>query len=155
MPQKPNKIIINDNITMENSVVYNGYIFERVENSIKLIWNDDVTSSELLFDGCSNITEIDLSLFDASHANQMYNMFNGCKSLKSINFGNFDTSNAINMGHMFFGCSSLISLDLTSFRTQNVEYMDCMFTDCSSLNFSRFSISSQRKRAVGVSNDTN
>ena len=38
--------------------------YEQRENNIKLIFNDTLNSTELMFSGLDNIIEIDLSLFD-------------------------------------------------------------------------------------------
>ena len=45
-----------------------------------------------MFDGCSDISEIDLSNFDSSEITDMNNMFYKCSSLTSINLTGFITS---------------------------------------------------------------
>ena len=86
-----------------------------------------------MFYNCSNITEIDLSNFDSSLANDMRYMFKNCTSLISINLTNFNTSNAQIMLDMFSYCSSLTSLNLSSFNTSKVKSMVRMFSYSSSL----------------------
>ena len=46
-------------------------------------------------------------------------MFNGCSSLTNLNLSNFNTQNVTNMFCMFNGCSSLTNLNLSNFNTQN------------------------------------
>ena len=86
-----------------------------------------------MFWKCSSITEIDLSNFNTSRVESMYNMFRYCSSLTSLNLSNFNTSQVWNFHCMFFGCSSLASLDLSSFDTSKVKFMHMMFFGCSSL----------------------
>jgi surface protein len=137
----PNKIKINDDALIDAQ--HTIQITEET-NTVVLIWNDIIDDCIHMFDGCSDINEIDLSQFDSSHVKQMYNMFSGCTSLISINFANFDTSKVTYMGYMFYKCSSLVSLDLSSFNTSILRSMRYMFEGCSaltSLNLSNFDIS--------------
>ena len=52
-----------------------------------------------------------------------YGMFEGCSNLTNLDLSTFDTSKVTNMAGMFYGCSSLVSLDLSSFDTSNVTHM--------------------------------
>ena len=80
----------NSNIELPNS-----------ENNIILIYSDIATTCNSMFQGCSQITEIDLSYYDSSNLIDMNNMFDGCSSLISIKFGNFKTSKIIYMQYIF------------------------------------------------------
>jgi len=60
-------------------------------------------------------------------------MFQGCINLTSLDVSNFDTQNVTNMGGMFNGCINLTSLDLSNFDTQNVTDMRYMFAACRTL----------------------
>ena len=53
-------------------------------------------------------------------------MFNKCSSLESIDLSLFNTTNVTNMSIMFYHCSSLESIDLSSFNTTNVKDMSYM-----------------------------
>ena len=64
----------------------------------------------------------------------MSNMFNGCSNLTSINMSGWDTSNVTTMYSVFRECSKLTSLDLSSFNTSNVTSMVNMFEDVSELS---------------------
>ncbi len=76
-----------------------------------------------MFDGCENITEVDLSSFQKGSdfwLDKTDRMFKDCKNLKSIEFGEgFQTNEHYQTNHtataMFQGCSSLTSLDLSKF----------------------------------------
>ena len=118
-------------------------INQTINKVIKLIWKDDNKPKDAacLFQGCSDITEIDLSNFDSSEITSMFRMFNGCKSLISLNLSNLNTSKVRIMGSMFSSCESIESLDLSEFDTSNVIYMYTMFNNCNklkSLNLSNF-----------------
>ena len=129
---KPDKIIIND----ENmSEVNNYYSFNNSNNIVQLIWNyNNFSDFDYMFDGCNNITEINLSHFNFSNIISMAHMFSGCKLLISINLSKIDTSNVLNMSYMFNNCKNLESLDLSNFETSLVNNMSGMFFNCTKLN---------------------
>ena len=147
----PDEIKINEE---KQSGISNTYYFNESEanNKVELIWNQTITTTEEMFRGCSNITEIDLSNFDTSSVESMGYMFYGCSSLISINLSNLDTSKVIFMYYMFQDCNSLISLDLSDFKTSKVERMDSMFNGCSSLTFLNLSsfITSQTTHMTSI-----
>lgn len=90
-----------------------------------------------LFNGCVNLTKIDLSGFETDNITAMYRMFQGCSSLTSeelnASLKNINTSKVTNMLYMFYDCSSLTNLDLSAFNTTKVTNMHGMFDSCSSL----------------------
>ncbi len=98
-----------------------------------------VDSMIMMFNGCSSLEKLDLSMFDTSNVTSMASMFQGCTKLKKIKgLENFDTRNVTDMGiawsaGMFGNCSSLEELDLRSFNTSQVKIMAMMFRDCSNL----------------------
>ena len=119
--------------------------YEQIINSIIFIWNDELYMDccNSMFNGFTEITEIDLSNFYVFQRIDMSNMFYGCSSLISLNLTNFEAS-VSNMNSIFYSCSSLISLNLSGINTKNVSDMSNMFYDCSSLislNLSSFDTS--------------
>ena len=87
-----------------------------------------------MFQGCTNLTAIDLSNFDTSNVTDMNYMFLECSSLESIDLSNWDTSKVTGMSRMFDGCSSLESIEgLSTFDTSKVTDMEVMFRGCSRL----------------------
>ena len=94
---------------------------------------DNVTDMVRMFYGCAGLTNLDLSHFNTSKVTRMDMMFNRCSGLTSIDLSSFNTSNVTGMSDMFYGCSSLTSLDLSNFNTENVTNMEMMFYECSSL----------------------
>ena len=139
---RPNEIHING--INQSSINYK-YNFNKTENIIKLIWNNDyIYSIAYLFRECKKIAEIDLSNFNARDTSYMEFLFYNCISLTSINFTNFYTPKIKNMHYLFYNCISLKEIDLSNFVTNSVEKMSGMFYNCislSSLNLSNFNTS--------------
>lgn len=111
------------------------------KNKIKsaVIKLKNTTSTQEMFSGCSNLTEIDMSEFDTSHVTNMHGMFQGCQQLKSLDFSNFDTSHVTDMSWMFRDCGQLKSLDFSEFDTSHVTNMSYMFYNCRQLKGLDFS----------------
>ena len=86
-----------------------------------------------MFDGCENLTTLDLSNFDTSKLDSMWCMFLNCENLTSLDLSSFDTSKVKNMYSMFENCYNLTELDLSSFDTSKVENMRNMFWGCENL----------------------
>ena len=109
---------------------------------IKYIFNkQNITNIAGMFYGCTSLTKIDFSNFDARYTTDMSYMFSGCKSLININLSNFNTQNVTDMRCMFYECNNLTDINLSYFNTQNVTDMSCMFSGCKSLtnlNLSNF-----------------
>ena len=109
--------------------------FTNSQNEVTLIFASSLTTCNSMFQGCSLITEIDLSNFDSNNVGNIDYMFYGCTSLKSIKFGNFKTSKLKIMEYVFQNCLSLEILDLSSFDTSKVTDFHYMFYNCSSLKY--------------------
>ena len=101
----------------------------------------NVTNMEGMFENCSYLTSLDLSMFNTLNVTNMSSMFGDCSSLTNLNLSNFNTSNVTNMSSMFIRCTGLTSLNVSSFNTSNVTNMNSMFYGCSNLtglNLSNF-----------------
>ena len=74
-----------------------------------------------LFQDFVNMKTINFgNCFDTSDVTRMRGMFNGCSSLTDLDLSGFDTSSVTDMRKMFKNCASLTSLDFTGFDTSNV-----------------------------------
>ena len=93
----------------------------------------NVTNMQYMFRGCSSLTNLDVSGFDTGNVTSMALMFSGCTNLTSLDVSGFDTGKVTDMSDMFSSCSSLTSLDVSGFDTGNVTSMYSMFSSCSSL----------------------
>ena len=104
----------------------------------------NVTDMGEMFQGCSKLTNLDLSSLNTSNVNSMAAMFKSCSGLTGLDVSSFCTSNVTDMHDMFRGCNKLTSLNVSSFNTSNVKRMDAMFYGCSgltSLDVSNFNTS--------------
>ena len=86
-----------------------------------------------MFQGLSNLVEIDLSNFDASKVTAMNNMLSSCINLEKINFGKINTSSVQRMDYLFSNSAKLSSIDVSNFDTSSVTKMERMFAGCTSL----------------------
>ena len=71
----------------------------------------------MMFTGCYNLTNLDVSHFDTSQVTNMSFMFYYCENLADLDVSHFDTSRVTDMPEMFADCKNLTSLDLSSFDT--------------------------------------
>ena len=94
---------------------------------------EDITSLKKMFDGCIQLTQIDISQLNTSQVTDMSYMFYKCGSLMQLDVSKFDTSQVTDMSRMFFGCSGLTQLDVSEFDTSQVTDMKHMFSCCNSL----------------------
>ena len=124
----PDEIIING---YNQNIINHSYYFNQTENSVELIWYNNINNCSKMFENCKFITDIDFYNFDSSNIKQMTQMFYNCTSLVSINLSNFDTSQVSDMFGLFHFCSSLKSVDLSNFNTLQVTTMRNMFYGCS------------------------
>lgn len=63
-----------------------------------------------LFEGCINLTEVDLSGFDVSDVWGFERMFYNCQSLTSLDLSSLDMQNATNTDYMLDECTSLTEI---------------------------------------------
>lgn len=104
-----------------------------------------------MFEGCINLSSVDLTNLDTTGVSNFNSMFKNCKSLENLDVSRLNTTNALDMRYMFDGCTKLMSLDLSSFNTVNATNMYRMFAGCknlTSLNLSGL----KTGKAVNLSN---
>ena len=128
----PDEVYING---YKQSTIKNSYDFNETDNIIELRWNKTNYNCDNMFNGCSDITEMDLSNFNTSLVTLMCNMFYGCSSLTSMNFNNFHSLQVTHMHDLFSGCTSLTSLNLSNFDISKVTWMDNLFYGCEKLEY--------------------
>lgn len=83
-----------------------------------------------LFEGFSNLVDIDLTGLDTSAIVDMRWLFRGCTSLEAVDLSPVITTRVKDMGCLFDGCSSLREVNLSSFDTRWVRNADNMFDSC-------------------------
>ena len=94
---------------------------------------DSVTIMRSMFEGCEQLTDIDLSLLSTAEVTDMERMFANCYRLKSIDLSNLNTEKVTDMIEMFYYCKALTAIDLSKFNTANVTDMKGMFRECAAL----------------------
>ena len=139
------------------------YMFANCKASEIILYSFDVknvTSFAHMFDGCSNLTDLDVSMFIPQSATSLTYMFANCPNLESIYLGNvFKAESATTLSYMFandaalksvdmskvhpiaattllglfYGCSSLESVNLANFEMPSATTLEGMFYKCSSL----------------------
>lgn len=62
-----------------------------------------VKSGYKMFDGCTGLTSLDLSMFDTSEVKNISNMFYNCTSLETLDISSFDFSNVLSYTTLLFG----------------------------------------------------
>ncbi len=103
------------------------------------------TDAYYMFNGCTNLTSLDLSSFDFTTPTSCLGMFSGCEAIKAINFGPKCTFEACtNFSWMFNFCKQLRYSTFTSdsvntlfsvsmFDTSSATTMEHMFYYCASI----------------------
>jgi len=90
-----------------------------------------ITNTGLMFDGCKNLTSVDLTNFDTSNVTIMDNMFLKCENLTELDLSNFNTSNVTRMSMMFGHCEELTNIiGIADWDVSNVNVMEKMFEGC-------------------------
>lgn len=86
------------------------------------------------FSYCSALTELDLSGFNTSNLEALYEMCRSCTALKYINLSGFECPNVGSFEAMFAYCSNLEILDLRDLApTVSVTNVALMFVSCDNL----------------------
>ena len=83
-----------------------------------------------MFDSCTSLEKLNISILNTSNIENMSGMFHNCISLKSLDLSNFNTSSVTDLSNMFSKCLNLTILDLTNFNTSNVLNISRMFDSC-------------------------
>ena len=93
-----------------------------------------------MFNKCSRLKSVDLSLFNTSRIISMRSMFCDCAALTSININSFDLSNAKYLRYMFQRCNNLSSITMDKIDTSSVITMENLFDHCAfnSIDISNF-----------------
>jgi surface protein len=88
----------------------------------------------MMFNGCANLTKIDISGWDTSKVTTTWLMFNACSGLTVVDMSGWSTPNLKSTHSMFKMCSNLETVYVSeSWTTASVNSSQDMFTDCTSL----------------------
>ncbi|MBQ9667402.1 MAG: BspA family leucine-rich repeat surface protein [Prevotella sp.] len=93
-----------------------------------------------MFQGCSKLSQINLTNFNNDHVYDMSYMFDGCSNLTKVTFSSTQNKSGLDMTYkyMFRGCSKLTTIENICYTTsreyrQDNRDMTGMFEGCSSL----------------------
>ncbi len=112
----------------------------------------EVSNMSRMFAFCSNLSTLDISMFETGSLTNIKEMFINCKNLKSINFGNNNFAQVTSLENLFYGCTWLKEVDLTRFNTSNVTSMYCMFWGCENIEtIDLSSFNTQNIAGIGMS----
>ena len=121
----PVEVMINGEI---NPSCKKSCLLVEAQNNVKIKFDHLIETCANMFDGLSNIIEIDLSNLDTSKVKNMSSMFNECVNLENIIFGNINTSSVENMFQLFQDCKKLTSINVSNFDTSCVVNMQLLDT---------------------------
>ncbi|WP_251178696.1 BspA family leucine-rich repeat surface protein [Adlercreutzia agrestimuris] len=112
---------------------------ERIEG-LENLDTSNATSLARMFQGCSSLSEIDLSTLKTSKVTDMCDLFRGCSLLVAIDLSALDASSLLYVNDMFYGCTSLAVLNAKSFSTLTLDTVGLrsVFDDCDSLQVVEF-----------------
>ena len=88
-----------------------------------------------LFKNCTSLETIEgINSLNTSNAKWMYNVFNGCENLTGLDLSEWDTSNVIGMQGMFASCRNLTEITgIENWDVSNVTDFSIMFQECFSI----------------------
>ena len=87
-----------------------------------------------LFNGCTNLTYVNMNNWVDVRVTHTGGMFRNCTSLKTIDMENWDKTNLVNISSMFYGCSSLTTINgVENLIGPRVTFGSYIFSGCSSL----------------------
>lgn len=98
--------------------------------------DEQITSLTQSFYNVKVVTSVDLSNLDLTGISTNM-MFEGASNITSIKFNNTKSMKPTTVSKMFSGCSSLVSLDLGLFDTSNISkpwFVSNIFENCTSLS---------------------
>ena len=109
-------------------VRYKKWIIYYYTDAEKIYMNQD---SSHMFHNFTQLTNLDISKFDAGNVVDMSYIFYYCNNLTwLLDLSNWDTSNVTNMSYMFRYMWKITKIDISSFDTSNVTNMTYMFENC-------------------------
>lgn len=110
-----------------------------------------VNSFNLMYEGCSNATEIDITGLQTSRVLNFSNMFHNCSSVTNIiGLNNIVTTSATDLSSLLSGCSKLTNIDLSNINI-NAGNISSMFSGCNNLVITNY----QNKGTANVTNVSN
>ena len=92
------------------------------------------SNNEGMFQGCSNLTSLDLSDFNTSKLNDVRAMFQGCSSLTAVDMSNFNLAKVTSLRRTFKDCLKLKEINIGDTNGNNVTDFMASFENCNVLS---------------------
>jgi surface protein len=110
-----------------------------------------IKSGYKMFEGCTGLTSLDLSMFDTSEVKHISNIFYNCTSLETLDISSFDFSNVLSYNTALFGNAnslktlktpkinpiSIIQLPVTMYTQSGTAYTKLPVTTGTSIELRR------------------
>lgn len=97
-------------------------------------WNTPVlTDIAFMFQNCTSLTSAKLSGWDVKKVTAANSMFRDCAKLSAVDMSGWELPEATDLEAFFYGCSSLKSVDISDWNPIKVTKMDFIFADCTAL----------------------
>ena len=86
--------------------------------------------TSISFAGCTGLLEVTMIGIDGI---EYANLFDGCTNLTYVNMNNWIDNGVTHTGNMFKNCTSLVTIDMEDWDKTKLMYIGSMFSGCSSL----------------------
>ena len=122
--QRDEEIPLPDRIKINNDpIIYNPtdiwQICNSEINSVRIAWDNKLTTCKNMFKGVWDLIDIDFSEFDFSKVTDMTSLCDWCENVSSINMNNGNGLQIKSMDWMFAHCHNLETIDLSGFKTSS------------------------------------
>lgn len=97
-----------------NGIISNFKIEVQSTYTTRSIYSDTLPTSILFNNESTKTSCVSVEYLDISNIITMNNMFNGCSKLTQLDLSNWDTSNVTNMTSMFNDCTNLTSISMNN-----------------------------------------
>lgn len=121
----------NLKITNASYLFYNGARIDYLYEFLSLCEN--IKSTQRMFSGCTDLTELNLINWDTSNVTDMSYMFYDCKAFTKLDLSNLNTSKVSTTYQMFYNCNKLTELDLSNLDMGKLTNLNYMFQSCTNL----------------------
>jgi len=129
------KVIIEPGVianSQSKALFANFMALQKIEG-IKNLDVSAVTNAADMFNGCSNLENLDIANWDTHSFEDTSRMFNFCQKLIKIPVENWNTGKLKMAVDMFSTCQKITSMDLSGWNTVSLESVSAMFTSCTAL----------------------
>ena len=122
----------NPKLNEDSSFMF-AYLTELTDLDLSVFDTSEVTNYNSTFLGSKALTKLDISNVKTDKATDLSYMFSGCTGLLNLDTSKFNTSNATDLSFMFYNCSNVSTLNVEGFNTEKATSLNAMFAGCNNL----------------------